>query len=468
MTSKPRLVVSVLLGLLASTPAYGQSQGGQPPRPLFGGGTAPVGQSLTLGLSLGQSLFRTETRRAGEDSDIRDDSLFTVASGGLAYSLEGTRAGASASLSSSGQYYSELTDRILHGYGGTVGAWVKATERTRLQADHAVTYQPGFQNAFQNLLDPTGLLNQPPGDISASDDPWLSHNTRVALTQTVTRRSSLIIDYGRHKTDFRATDLVQTMHDAGIRYTHQLSASFGLRAGYRYRTNEVSDETSNEGAGDLHTIDAGLDFSRAFSLSRRTTLGVSTGSTVTQNDDQTQLFLTGNAVLSHRMGRTWSAAISGGRDVGFMNGLLDPVVSDRVTANLSGNLARRVQAQAFASALRGRIAGAGDDGDADAFVTYLGGAGLGIGLTRTLQWTMNYAYQRSDFGSVPFLVAPQLQSLHAASTGLAISPWRYVGLNVSYSYAVVERDGVNMGRNRRQSVTASVTTSLPLYATARK
>ena len=173
MTVRTRLIVPVLLGVLASSPALAQGptgtpqgvppqgvppQGGQPPpagqpsggqaaRPIFGGGAAKIGQSLTLGLSVGQTFFRTDADETITRPPARTESTFLYGSGNAAYTVDGLRAGASATVSSSGQYYSELSDQIVRGYAGNVGGWLRFSPRTRLTVDQGVTYLPALQQA---------------------------------------------------------------------------------------------------------------------------------------------------------------------------------------------------------------------------------------------------------------------------------------------------------------------------------
>ena len=464
----PRSFVAVaVLAALWPSAAHAQAGGqgaGQPPRPIFGGGPSSVGQSLVASLSLGYGTFRTERRLVGAEQETREDAQLTQLSGTVAYGLEGARAGASATFGTSGQYYSELSSKIVQAYNGSAGAWLKVSNRTRLEATHSVNFQPAFQNAFQQLLDPNPLVVPLASDVSASDDRWLSHDTRVALSHAVSRRGSFTVDYGRRAVDFETVDEQQVQHYAGARYTHQLTASLGARVGYRYALGAPQADSGDRAA--LHTIDAGLDFSKAFSLSRRTTLAVNTGSAVVQNDDETSVFLTGLGTLAHRLGGTWSATLSAGRDVNFMNGLDEPVLSDRAVAGVGGNLGRRVRAQAAVTALRGEVL----DEARDTFLVYTGSASVSVAVTRRLSWMVNYAYQESDFGQVDFRFPQQLQAFHAASTGVSLAVWRYLSLNVNYSYASVIRgdNADDAPKFRRQSVVVSLGTTLPLYASARK
>ena len=485
MTLRVRLIVLPLAAALLPVVSYAQVSpppAGQPPvqpragsagqalRPIFGGGAARIAQSLTLGLSLGETFFRTHAEASVSEPARRDDSAFLYGSGDLTYVVDGSRAGATVMAASTGQYYSELSDEIMRGYVGRVGGWLRFSARTRLTVEQEASYLPAFQGAFRHLIDPTGgLLNEPASDVSASDERWLSYDTRVGLSHMLSRRATLLIDYSRHQLNDESEQLEQRQHQAGFRYTYQLGAGLGLRAGYRYSTSRAA-RSSSESASTpaLHSIDAGVDFNRAFSVSRRTTLGVRSGSAVVTDQSQTRFFVIGNGTLSHQMFRTWTAMLDAGRNVDFADGFREPVVSDRATASLSGTLGRRVQSYTFVSAVRGReaLTGAGD-----AFVTYQGGTNVAVGLSRHVTWTSGFVRQESDFGDADFLVSPELRTYESISSGVSVALWRYLSLHTNYAYTTVDRAGAIDTASppfRRHTVSISLSTMLPFYATVRK
>jgi hypothetical protein len=449
----------------------GPSRGGQAPRPIFGGGAARIAQSLTLNLSLGESFFRTESDASEVQPAQRNESSFLYGSGSLAYSADGSRAGATVLAASSGQYYSELSDDIMRGYVGRASGWVSFSARTRLTAEQEVSYLPAFQGAFRHLTDPTGgLLNEPASDVSASDEQWLSYDTRVTLSHMFSRRATLLLDYSRRQLDYQSSEQQQLQHQGGFRYTYQLGAGLGLRAGYHYSTGRTHQPEPGEEprpTPELHSIDAGIDFSRAFSVSRRTTLAMQTGSSVVTDRSQTKFFVTGMGTLTHQLMRTWQAILDGGRNVDFADGFREPVVSDRLTGSLSGVIARRVQPYIFVSAIRGREA---LSSSGEAFTTYRSGAQLAVEFSRAVTWTVAYMRQETDFGDVDFLITPELRSHEAVMTGLSVALWRYMSLNGNYAFTTVDRraNDVTSPPFRRQTVSVTVSTVLPFYASVRK
>jgi hypothetical protein len=396
--------------------------------------------------------------------------MFVYAAGNLAYTVEGRRVGASASAATTGQYYSELSDTITRGYSARVGTWFRFSSRTRLTVDHDLTYTPAFQNAFGFLTDPFGgLVNEPSSDVAASDDRWLANHTRLSLNHTLSRRSTIVFDAGRQHIDYGSGLQDQVQYDAGVRYTRQLTASFSARLGYRYTTSDAEDNLrADEGSAQgLHTIDAGIDFNRGFEIARRTTLQLQSGSVVVSREGDTQLLLIGNATLTRLLGRTGSLALAAGRNVDFVDGLRDPVISDSATVTAGGAIGRHVRLSTFATALRGQSAVRTDDSE---FTHYRGGGSVALLLGRRVTWTNSYVHQEADFADADLLVPHQLRSVDGVISSISIGIGQYFHVNSSYSYSRVGRRAGDDASPRfdRQTVTVSLATALPLYATVRK
>ena len=112
-----------------------------------------------------------------------------------------------------------------------------------------------------------------------------------------------------------------------------------------------------------------MDYNKALSFSRRTTLTFSTGTAAVNSGRDTSFNLTGTARLNHEIGRTWTASAGYSRSVQFVDLLLVPVLYDSLDASIIGLLNRRVEVQAGARASIGTIAigSQGSRGDFDTF-----------------------------------------------------------------------------------------------------
>jgi hypothetical protein len=144
-----------------------------------------------------------------------------------------------------------------------------------------------------------------------------------------------------------------------------------------------------------HVIDVGLNFNRALSLSRRTSVSFATGTSASRSDREGSLrfHLNGAARLSHEIGRTWGAGLSYARGLQFVESWPEPIFSDTVAAGLGGLINRRSQFQIGVQAMRGS-GYSGRSGDVEA---YSAGASLGVAVTRYINTGVTYAYYLHAF-----------------------------------------------------------------------
>jgi len=399
-----RLVGLAIALLFSSVPAAAQTP--RPERPyrgLFGGGVGNTEQLLTGNLTLAggydDNVFAAESGSGlGSDSPLAASrSNYGELSGGLTYSLDRPRTAVGASLSASTRYYSSQED-FFGTYSGGVGASLKLSSRTTLAANQSLTYQPFFTlQLFPSLFDP--LLGQPtPADLDygIAPDRHVNYMSDVSLTSTVSRRGSVDVGYNRQRSNFEAADRDFSFWGANAGYQHQLAKGLGLRAGYAYWESQYLADTAGGRRIRGYTIDAGVDYSRALSFSRRTTLSFSTGSSAFIYAERTQYHFTGSAQLNHEIGRTWNASAAYHRGVGFVESFDEPVIADSLTAGLSGMITRRLQFQSGLGASIGEV-GLGLGGQQNGFATYYGTLQLNYAVTRYLGLGVDYSYYRYSF-----------------------------------------------------------------------
>src|SRR5204862_2967615 len=106
-------------------------------------------------------------------------------------------------------------------------------------------------------------------------------------------------------------------------YQRHISRDATLHLGYVYQEGQFGVQAQARPAA-VHNIDAGLDYHRALSFSRRTKIDFATGSTIVNlpaaeglTSSQLQYRVTGTAGLTRDMGRTWRARLGYNRGVGF-------------------------------------------------------------------------------------------------------------------------------------------------------
>jgi hypothetical protein len=130
---------------------------------------------------------------------------------------------------------------------------------------------------------------------------------------------------------------------AAARISYRLSTGLSAVAGYGYQEGRYSFGLPADDRTRVRSIDAGIDYSRALSISRKTTLAFRTGTTAVEEINGAQRYqLVGDARLTREFGRTWRASGAYLRGVGFVEGFREPMFSDSFALRVEGNVGRRV------------------------------------------------------------------------------------------------------------------------------
>jgi hypothetical protein len=151
----------------------------------------------------------------------------------------------------------------------------------------------------------------------------------------------------------------------------------------------------------FHEIDAGVDYRRSLSFTRRTTLDFSLGSTIVRppvaevQRQGLQYRVVGDASLTHEMGRTWRARLGYGRGVGFVEAFPEPVFSDHTNVDLSGFFNRRTELSVIATLTTGDV---GLGSGSTRFESWNASARLRVGLNAMWALYTEYLYYYQDLG----------------------------------------------------------------------
>jgi hypothetical protein len=295
-------------------------------------------------------------------------------------------------------------EHLLNSYSAAASLGGQVARYTQLSVGGSFTYAPQFRlGLFVNPGDP-GMFQDPFGtgapDVGLFSERSYRTSASTSMTQRLSDRDSLDASYSFLRADYAASDFDYTSQGGGARYVRRLTEHAGLRLGYRYGTGGYRRVPSLKRRG-VHTIDAGVDYSRALSVSRRTSFSFSTGSAlfyasdveVAGRDQGLHYALTGNANLAHEMGRTWTASLAVRRSVDYHEGFADPFIAQSASASLTGLLSRRLSFMSTVAFSQGTV-GVGNGRD---FSTGMAGVGLQYGITRFLAATANYMYYRYRF-----------------------------------------------------------------------
>lgn len=430
MFTKPGLGLVVCALAATTSAASAQSLGQRPGRPyrgLFGAGAADGGNHvLTATFDVGggydDSVFSEAIGSPTTgDAATWEGGSFGYFGAGLAYAFNKPRVSFAASLSSTNRYYQDQPMDFVSTHVGRVGLSVER-RRTRWNLGQTVGYQPFLTlNVFPALVDPE-LGEAHPADQNQGSplDAYMSYDSTVDVTHQVSRRGDLVFSDVYRFVDFEEEERDSSIHSFAGRYEREVLRDLSVRAGYGFSEARYP-ETSAFDDVRRHTIDVGVDYNRALSVSRRTTFSFRTGGAVISDSELLHYSFIGGARLKHEMGRTWSAGVAYQRNVSFLESLVDPYFSDALSVGLTGMLASRLAFDANASAATGTV-GFADTGN-DGLITYSTNVGLSYGLTRTLALDGRYSYYHYDFESGVDLPTGLARRVGRQAVGVFLNLW---------------------------------------------
>ena len=435
-----RIVCAVVAACCVATPSWAQQAGrvDRPYRGLFGGGGAgEFDQSLVANASLGVGLDNNILAVSGIASDAQEllsptangrsrIQQYGYLAGGLSYSLSKSRVSVGASLGTVGQYVPNIASPYVPSYSGSVGVSLKLSRRSQLTANQNFALQP------YNVLVLGLPLSEPALGQAAVIEPTfgvrredrVGQVSDVGFTRQIGRRASVGLAYSRMRSSTASGEDDLSSQMASARFSTALTKGLGAHLGYAYTEGRLPGETLKVVE---HNIDAGLDYARTLGLtvSRRTKLSFSTGSSIVSYRRHTLFRLTGTATLTHEIARSWAASLSYDRGMGFIERFREPFFSDSVTLGVNGLIARRLNFRSAAGAVRGNLGVAGEAAQqsANAFRSYFGTTGLTMGLTRSLGLGTDYTYYQYGFSQLQGLPTGVARQMGRHSARIYLSVW---------------------------------------------
>ncbi|MGQ0734872.1 MAG: hypothetical protein ACT4QD_14610 [Acidobacteriota bacterium] len=426
------LVVTVMSVVLLTLAVPVLAQAPRPERPyrgLFGGRTGETTQSLSATVSLSggyDNNLAADVR--GSDRPRATDLNTTFRGGvgqattGLSYALVSGRVNIGAGAGTAVSYYPTLAGSFLPTYNARFDTSVDVGGG--LSMIGRAVYQPySLRSALVNVLDQTaGPAAGVAVDLLASREHFLAYGGEVRFNRQLSQRTAVQADYGyRIRESSEAIRGRFSHQNVGARLTYTLGKGLAARAGYHYVEALYGPSSGNF---TQHLIDAGVDYSRNLSFSRRTSLSFSTGTTATTSPGESstgnRFRANGAVTLSHELGRTWSAALNYTRGVFFSEAWPEPLSADTVTASLGGLFTRRVQFHSRAHALAGRL---GFRDGAGGFDRYHGNVGLGYALSRYASLAVSYTYSHQQFDRAALLFPDFSNRLERHSVRGSLNVW---------------------------------------------
>jgi hypothetical protein len=427
----PAVLLVMAAGAFAQAPVPGlsdrpeqepaQPADGRPYRGVFGGGLDDLDQSLTVTGSIGGgwtsdylARFATELDR---DSRPRGGGLVGTGSGSLSYLLGRPRASVSATVGTSAFYY-EGSDQIVQSHHASASQGLQISENTRFSAAESVSYRPfRISPLLAGDAFSFGAPPGPPSDSFASADEYVSAGASLGLSHQLSRNVAINAGY-LYQTSEWSESRRQVVQGARVGSTFGLARGLGLRVGYGYYEARFGD--ANARTGRNHSIDAGIDYAGALSLSRRTTLSFSTGSSAFRDRHRTHFVVIGSAQLNRDLGRSWRASLGYARQGYYADRLNEIVFSDSANLSVGGLLTRRLSVSTGIGASFGRVGFSGGNNGARSTYAY---AGLSTALGRYAALGGNYSYYVHRFGGDVSLPVEISREIDRHSIGVHVTVW---------------------------------------------
>ncbi|HUL71536.1 MAG TPA: hypothetical protein VLT86_00435 [Vicinamibacterales bacterium] len=421
--------MTVALGM--AVPVSAQVAAPLPPRPdrpyrgLYGGDTANAQQLLTVSASLAggydDDIFAgTGNTTGAPPAGAGGSSSFISGSAQLGYSIAKSKASFYADYGTGTGYYPGLQEPTVLHHGASVGTSVRLGKHSSFSAGQSESYQPLY---FWSWL-PTNIAPIPPGPtfdlatMSAADavqaaslnlnrpiaadavaaansEYYLASETTVGFEQGLSRNLRLDLGFGYRRAD-SSSGIRDFENESGSgRLSYTIGKGVAVYGGYGHSDNKypLADGTVSRYQG--HNIDAGVDFNKALSLTRRTFFSFQTGVAGIDDGHTTHYSVIGNVHLTRELGRTWSTGLSYARFVSYTETFRAPALTDSLSAGIGGLISRTAQFQASVGVSRGDVGYAPDN----TFNTYFATAGTRFGFTRNLGLSVNYTFYRYSFAS---------------------------------------------------------------------
>ena len=251
------------------------------------------------------------------------------------------------------RYHTASREIADQGRYGAIGLEARG-RTTRFTIGQTVRHLP-----FQQLVGLPSVLG-PDSVADTSADHALDgvsntvYGSSVAFQRTLGRDGTLVFDYGLGMTRTGA-EASQNVHRGGAMFTERIGRNLQLQLGYHARSRQPGRDATLVPMLS-HDVDAGLAFTRGLSLTRRTNVTFTSGSSIVSSDLGRQYVLTGSAALNHMIGRTWNASVTFNRGLDFPDALPQPVISDQVSLALGGYWGRRFSVRARATGGIGNLA----------------------------------------------------------------------------------------------------------------
>jgi hypothetical protein len=359
----------------------------------FGGGFTddPLSDSGAVGGSTALSGGATRTN-AGEVA--------------VDYSLARQKMGVIAENHFYFDYYPQQAQYKLLSREGFVGSvYFLPSDRTRISINQTFKDLPQFSFGDLFATGGEGTPVPPSQDVGMSLTRYRRFGDELDISQKLNSRTRLFASasYARGMVQNGAqwSILIWTAEDSQ-------AVAKGIHLDLNYQDGgQRALNTAEPAQWDRHPrLNGGIDFQRALSISRRTTVSFTTGVAGTHDhaDKSTTYHLIGSAQVKRELGRTWIVGLGYSRDAQYIESLNIPLFNDGVAVSVKGTFSRRLQLSSSIGESTGHL-GTSEATGLSQFNSYFGSTVLSFALSRMVGLSGDYSRYRYSVAGESFLPA---------------------------------------------------------------
>jgi hypothetical protein len=420
-----QLSVSLFGVWLAAAPAAAQapppqSPGGiapparteRPYRGLFGSSVGNTAQSLTLDGTFGGGFVEDPVAEQGGSRPAADPN----SSGGASFNGSATTAYSwnrerfSINLNHQGvvDFYPGLDEHkmlprhIANGYftyrpSESTNVTLIETFKNLPEFSFSDFFDPELEQALQAIRVPRLTL-----------DRYVRFGTGIEATHKLSKRTKVQADL--NWAHGKVAEREWTILNGSATISHNIAKDIKLFVGYQEGGQQDRSGGIKRPRERQPRINGGVDYNRALSFSRRTTLMFQTGVAGVRNRElqETTYHLIGSVRLNREFGQTWLAGVSYARDVRQVESVGEFLFADHVSVGLTGSFSQRLQLQSRMGISNGRLGTTGSK-----YETKFGSMQLSYALHKLYALGADYVYSRYSAKSG----APPLESLNELNSG---------------------------------------------------
>jgi hypothetical protein len=400
---------ATLAGLvLAATSGVASAQTVDPGRafrglfvPAASGGAAALSADVYQGSNSG-------TGGSGR-SELYDKGMFTGLTTNLSATWTGRRTTYGASGFSMLRYYADSSDMRSLFQGGAFGIRHQAG-RKAFEFQQTVGQQPAYEFGGVRGLSqrPLGSLGEGNPEYGVDGYTMFSTSSRVGLGMQVGRyqwlTTSYQYGYSRVTRDENRIDELPIpdepiVHSQEIsaRLSRQLWRNTGVHFNFVSMQGGRNRSRGREAGAWIHNFNIGIDKLQNLSLTRTVTLSLGGGGSVLNDAYGRRFVAVGAGGIEKRFGRTTRAGFVARRDIQFVEGLIDPVLTNGVSASTDGEIGRRWVFRIRAHASQGKAALIGNSVEGVPYTSYGADARLNVKLTGPFSLYGEYVRYHQQF-----------------------------------------------------------------------